>query len=129
MECGSGMVEWGVVHSKLQNAKLRIKERMADNEISYVLPKVWVQFVRNVISGLGNRSDPRPNRGRLPCMTVDSVSRSATIKGGHAGAREPTFTVPTVPPQTLATQSDRNRHRHHVVLLVGSRYIYVIPRL
>jgi hypothetical protein len=97
MECGSGMVEWGVVHSKLQNAKLRIKERMADNEISYVLPKVWVQFVRNVISGLGNRSDPRPNRGRLPCMTVDSVSRSATIKGGHAGAREPTFTVPQCP--------------------------------
>jgi hypothetical protein len=59
--------------------------------------------------------------------------------------------VPTVPPQTLATQSDRegaearetthyasdrrpptpnrDRHRHHVVLFIGSRYIYVIPRL
>jgi hypothetical protein len=44
MECGSGMVEWGVVHSKFQNAKLRIKERMVDNEVHYVLPKVWVQF-------------------------------------------------------------------------------------
>jgi hypothetical protein len=106
--------------------------------------------VRNVISGWGNRSDPRPDRGRLPCMAVGPISRSATIKGGHAGAREPTFTVPTVPPQTLATQSDRegaeargtahyasdrrpptpnrDRHRHHIVLLVGSRYIYVIPR-
>jgi hypothetical protein len=56
--------------------------------------------VRNVISGLGNQSDPRPDRGRLPCMTVDPLSRSATIKGGHAGAWEPMFTVP---PQILAT--------------------------
>jgi hypothetical protein len=82
-------------------------------------------------------------------MAVSPLSRSATIKGGHVGAREPTFTVPTVPPQTLATKSDRegaevrgtahhvsdrqppttnrDRHRHHVVLLIGSRYIYVIP--
>jgi hypothetical protein len=67
-------------------------------------------------------------------------------KRGHAGARKPMFTVPTVPPQTLATKSDRegaeargtahhasdynrDRHRHHVILLIGSRYIYVIPRL
>jgi hypothetical protein len=35
------------------------------------------------------------------------LSCSATIKGGHAGAWEPTFTVPTVPPETLATKSDR----------------------
>jgi hypothetical protein len=35
------------------------------------------------------------------------LSRSAIIKGRHAGAREPTFTVPTVPPRTLATKSDR----------------------
>jgi hypothetical protein len=27
--------------------------------------------------------------------------------GGHSGAREPTFTVPTVPPQTLATKTDQ----------------------
>jgi hypothetical protein len=59
--------------------------------------------VRNVISGLGNQSDPGPDRGRLPCMVVVPLSRSATLKGGHVGAREPTFTVPTVPPQTLAT--------------------------
>jgi hypothetical protein len=63
--------------------------------------------VRNVISRLGNQSDPRPDRGHLPCMAVGPFSRSATIKGGHVGAREPTFTMPTVSPQTLATQSDR----------------------
>jgi hypothetical protein len=63
--------------------------------------------VRNVIYRLGNQSDPRPDRGHLPCMAVGPLSRSATIKGGHAGAQEPTFTMPTVPPQTLATQSDR----------------------
>jgi hypothetical protein len=84
-------------------------------------------------------------------MAVGPLSHSATIKGGQARAREPTFTVPTVPPQTLATQSDRedaeargtahyasdrrlptpNRdlHHRHVVLLIGSRYIYVITRL
>jgi hypothetical protein len=53
--------------------------------------------VRNVISGSGNRSDPRPDRGRLSCMAVGPILRSATIKGEQAGAREPTFTVPTVP--------------------------------
>jgi hypothetical protein len=90
-------------------------------------------------------------------MTVDPLSRSVILKGGHVGAREPTFTVSTVPPQTLAIRSDRegaearetthsaattvapfntddtdsyhNSRRHYVVLLVGSRYIYVIPRL
>jgi hypothetical protein len=34
----------GVVHSKFQNAKLWIEERLVDNEVCYVLPKVWVQF-------------------------------------------------------------------------------------
>jgi hypothetical protein len=29
------------------------------------------------------------------------------IKRGHVGARKPTFTVSTMPPQTLANQSDR----------------------
>jgi hypothetical protein len=57
--------------------------------------------VRNVISGSGNRSDPRPDQGRLPCVAVDPLSRSATIKRGQAGAREPTFTVPIVPSQPL----------------------------
>jgi hypothetical protein len=38
------MVEWGVVHSKFQNAKLKIEERMVDSEVRYVLPKLWVQF-------------------------------------------------------------------------------------
>jgi hypothetical protein len=38
--------------------------------------------VRKVISGSGNRSDLRPDRGRLPCMVVGPLSRSATIKKG-----------------------------------------------
>jgi hypothetical protein len=116
-----------------------------------IISSEGVVCVRNVISGLGNQSVPRPDRGHLPCMAVDPLSRSATIKEGHAGTRAPTFTVPTVPPQTLATQSDRegaeargtahyasdrrpptpnrDRHCHHVILLGGSRYIYVIHRL
>jgi hypothetical protein len=52
---------------------------------------------------IGKPVNPRPDRGRLPCMAVGPLSRSATIKGGQAGAREPTFIVPTVPPQTLTT--------------------------
>jgi hypothetical protein len=63
--------------------------------------------VRKVISGSENRSNLRPDRGRLPCMVVDPLSRSATIKGGQAGAQEPTFIVPTVPPQTLTTKTDQ----------------------
>jgi hypothetical protein len=39
------MVEWGVVHTKIQNAKLQIEERLVDNEVKYTLPKVWVQFI------------------------------------------------------------------------------------
>jgi hypothetical protein len=84
-------------------------------------------------------------------MAVGPLSYSATIKGGHAGAQKSTFTVPTMLPQTLATQFDRegaeargtahyavdcqpptpnhDRHRYYVVLLVGSRYIHVIPKL
>jgi hypothetical protein len=31
-------------------------------------------------------------------MAVGPLSHSAIIKGGQAGAREPTFAVPTVPP-------------------------------
>jgi hypothetical protein len=62
--------------------------------------------VKNVISGLRNQSDLHPDWGRLPCMTVGHLSHSVTIKGGHAGAREPTFTVPTVPPQSLGFKLD-----------------------
>jgi hypothetical protein len=36
----------GVIQSKFHNAKLRIEERMVDNEVRYVLLKVWVQFTR-----------------------------------------------------------------------------------
>jgi hypothetical protein len=59
--------------------------------------------VRNVISGLRNQSDPHPDWGRLPCMAVGHLSHSVTIKGGHAGARKPTFTVP---PQSLGFKLD-----------------------
>jgi hypothetical protein len=38
------MVEWGVVHSKFQNTKIRIEEKMVDNEVKLVLPNVWIQF-------------------------------------------------------------------------------------
>jgi hypothetical protein len=39
-------------------------------------------------------------------MAVGPLSRSAILKGGHAGAWEPMFTVSTVPPQTLANRFD-----------------------
>jgi hypothetical protein len=79
----------------------------------------------------------------LSCMVVGLLSRSVIIKGGTSGyGNQPMFTVPTVPSQTLATQSDRegveargtthcaaDRHRYYVVLLIGSMYIHVIPRL
>jgi hypothetical protein len=38
------MVEWGVVQTKFQNAKLKIGERMIDNKVVKVLPRIWVQF-------------------------------------------------------------------------------------
>jgi hypothetical protein len=33
-----------VVHTKFQNAKIKIKERMVDNEVKFVLPRLWIQF-------------------------------------------------------------------------------------
>jgi hypothetical protein len=38
------MVEWGVVQSNFDNAKLKIEDKMVDNKAIKVLPKVWVQF-------------------------------------------------------------------------------------
>jgi hypothetical protein len=38
------IVEWGVVHTKFQSAKIKIEERMVDNEVKFVLPRVWIQF-------------------------------------------------------------------------------------
>jgi hypothetical protein len=37
------MIEWGVVQTKFK-AKLQIKEATVDDEVKYVMPKVWVQF-------------------------------------------------------------------------------------
>jgi hypothetical protein len=64
-------------------------------------------------------------------MVVGPLSRSATIKGGQAGAREPTFTVPTVPPQTLATKTDQEgvEARGTAHLASDSRPPIVDPRL
>jgi hypothetical protein len=42
----------------------------------------WVCNVKKVISGSGNRSNPHPDRGHLPCMAVGPLLRSATIKRG-----------------------------------------------
>jgi hypothetical protein len=70
----------------------------------------WLEIVysvRKVISGSENRSNPRSDRGRLSCMAVSPFLRSATIKRGQTGAREPTFIVSTVPPQTLTTKTDQ----------------------
>jgi hypothetical protein len=102
--------------------------------------KIKGENVRNVISGLETN-------------LIRALIRGACFvwQWTPDGAREPTFVVPIVPPQSLATQSDRegaeargtvhyasdrrpptpNRdlHRRHVVLLVGSRYIYIILRL
>jgi hypothetical protein len=38
------MVEWGVGHTKFQNAKIKIEEWMVDNDVKFVLPRVWIQF-------------------------------------------------------------------------------------
>jgi hypothetical protein len=38
------MVEWGVAHTKFEEAKIKIEERMVDSEVKFVLPKVWIQF-------------------------------------------------------------------------------------
>jgi hypothetical protein len=36
------MVEWGVAHTKFEEAKIKIEERMVDSEVKFVLPKVWI---------------------------------------------------------------------------------------
>jgi hypothetical protein len=55
---------------------------------------------RDRISGSA-RSESRPDRGRLPFVAVGPPLAQRHIKEGSAGAREPTFTVPAAPPQTL----------------------------
>jgi hypothetical protein len=32
----------GVVHSKFQNTKVKIEERMIDKEVKFMLSKVWI---------------------------------------------------------------------------------------
>jgi hypothetical protein len=34
-----------VVHTEFQNAKIKIEERMVDNDVKFMLPKVWIQFL------------------------------------------------------------------------------------
>jgi hypothetical protein len=38
------MIEWGVVQSKFDNAKMVIGERGPRDQAKYVMPKIWVQF-------------------------------------------------------------------------------------
>ncbi|TVU40757.1 hypothetical protein EJB05_14233, partial [Eragrostis curvula] len=38
------MVEWGVVQTKFQKAKLRIEQRMIGDKVKNVMPKIWVQI-------------------------------------------------------------------------------------
>jgi hypothetical protein len=38
------MVEWGILQSKFNNAKLKIGEKVINSKVVKVLPKVWVQF-------------------------------------------------------------------------------------
>jgi hypothetical protein len=38
------IVKWGVVHTKFQSAKIKIEERLVDNEVKFVLPRMWIQF-------------------------------------------------------------------------------------
>jgi hypothetical protein len=39
-----GMVEWGVVQSKFNKSRFQIEEHLADTEVKYILPKVWIQI-------------------------------------------------------------------------------------
>jgi hypothetical protein len=59
------MVEWGVVHTKFQNAKIKIEKRMVDNDVKFVLPNVWIQF-----TGL-----PAHLRDYLIIWAVGSITR------------------------------------------------------
>jgi hypothetical protein len=58
---------------------------------------------------IGNQFNLRLDRSAYLVwqLVVGLLSRSATIKGGARRARESTFTVSTVPSQTLATKFDR----------------------
>jgi hypothetical protein len=38
------MIEWGVMQSKFNNAKMVIEERGTRDRAKYVMPKIWVQF-------------------------------------------------------------------------------------
>jgi hypothetical protein len=70
-----------ILYSRLLDIEARlVLKRCNGNQMRHII-------VRKVISGSGNRSNPRPDWGRLPCMAVSPLSRSATIKGGQARAR------------------------------------------
>jgi hypothetical protein len=75
---GAGLIAW------IRNRRRRVwnsaENRMVEGRVLHTRVQEW--SVRKVISGSGNRSDPRPNRGRLLCMAVSPLSRSVIIKIG-----------------------------------------------
>jgi hypothetical protein len=87
VEGGSGAVGHGPGTERLPlrhaRRQLRRVERLPHDQLRGVPGDGTHQRgVRNVISGSGNRSNPRPDRGRLSCMPVGPLSRSAIIKEG-----------------------------------------------
>jgi hypothetical protein len=74
-------------------------------------PPHFDMSVRKVISGwiFGSvfRFETRSDRGRLSCMTVDPLSRSATIKDEASRGIGTNVHRPTAPPQTLTAKTDQ----------------------
>jgi hypothetical protein len=59
------------------------------------------------IFGSVSRSETRPDRGRLPCMPVDPLSRSATIKGEASRGTGTNVRRAHSAPQTLTPKTDQ----------------------
>jgi hypothetical protein len=38
------MIEWGLVQSKFNNAKMVIQERGSRDRAKYAMPRIWLQF-------------------------------------------------------------------------------------
>jgi hypothetical protein len=78
-----------VIQNTAKTFSLSVVKEKNRRTQKYKMPwtvKSSLKTVRNVnspgrISGSVSRSETRPDRGRLPCMAVGPLSRSATIKG------------------------------------------------
>jgi hypothetical protein len=60
------MVEWGVVHTKFQNAKIKIEERMVDNDVKVCVAKSVDSIYRTSIAS-SQLSDYMGARVNLGC--------------------------------------------------------------